>query len=373
MSSFSTTSSPKSLSSFFGEKNVDAPIHTATLLHDDGVKWALDSDKFSQDLEATFEHPPPSTPPRSLTPSSNAASVSLDQKEQDERAQLLFMNSLPSSKHLFFVDRLRAVEHFFQVDFDTKPATTAYFAFNSMTKRLRRVVAQEREALAKSVFTSVASSSLSEKDVEMWRTKLNSHLQAKHYPATTLVMHLGSGRTCTLGELYIHPNRQDLIKDIRETSVKTDLEALDQSLMLDLLSLTEGGDGGDGGSASQQQQQPNMEGKDRTCTIAALILVFNREWSCTNRESVISGFATLDIGALVLHQTRVKSSHLWLSPQISLQSSARETAATDGDSAPDRGIFFESPDMILEAGNSNRQYLEEVVNVSRDSLRKHCA
>jgi len=362
MASFSTTSSPKSLSSFFGEKNVDAP------------KWALESAKFSQDLEDTFEHPPPSTPPRSLTPSSNAASVSLDQKEQDERAQLLFLNSLPSSKHLFFVDRLRAVEHFFQVDFDTKPATTAYFAFNSMTKRLRRVVAQEREALAKSVFTSVASSSLSEKDVEMWRTKLNSHLQAKHYPATTLVMHLGSGRTCTLGELYIHPNRQDLIKDIRETSVKTDLEALDQSLMLDLLSLTEGEDGGDGGSTSQQQQQqPNMEGKDRTCTIAALILVFNREWSCTNRESVISGFATLDIGALVLHQTRVKSSHLWLSPQIPLQSSAREMAATDGDSAPDPGIFFESPDMILEAGNSNRQYLEEVVNVSRDSLRKHCA
>ena len=133
--------------------------------------------------------------------------------------------------------------------------------------------------------------------------------------------------------------------------------------------------------SQQQQQQPQQpqqrhssaEGKDRTSTIAALVLVFDQEWWCANRESVTCGLVTLDIGALVLHQTRVRSSHLWLSPQIPLQSSSREAASTSGDSAPDPGDIFESPDMILE-GNSNSDYLDEVVNITRGALkRRHCA
>ena len=107
---------------------------------------------------------------------------------------------------MFFLDKVRALEHFFQVNFETNSATTAYFAVNSTTQRLRRVVSQDREALSSSVFLA-AEDTADVAEIQKWRQKLGKHLIDKHYPTTTTLVHLGKGRMCTLGELYIHPNR----------------------------------------------------------------------------------------------------------------------------------------------------------------------
>ena len=339
MSSFTTKQAqPKSLSSFL-ETNND----------EDDLKWG-GIDPLSHQA---FDTAAPTTPTRSTA---DAAA--------DSNQQLHFFNNLPSSKHMFFLDKVRALEHFFQVNFETNSATTAYFAVNSTTQRLRRVVSQDREALSSSVFLA-AEDTADVAEIQKWRQKLGKHLIDKHYPTTTTLVHLGKGRMCTLGELYIHPNRQDLIKEIQETVPMNALDALDQSLMLDVLSISEVVAEAE---ATATTTPPVVEGKDRPCSVAALVLIYDAQGCCCNRESILGGLLVPEIGALVLHQTRVSAQHLWLSPSVPLQSMHGAGKEATSSTAPDPGVGLEGPAMILTG--CDLEVFDSVLVEAKGVLRK---
>ena len=338
---------PKSLAAFLGDDE-DAP------------KWAGVVSELGP--EAIL---PPATPPRSTATTFNAT---------EETEQLHFWNNLPPSKHLFFIDKVRPTEHYFQVNFNTSAATSAYFAIHSHTKRLRRVVAQDRDAISKAIFTG-KSTTTNPKESQALKARLVAHLKEKNYPETSTVgvLHLGCGVMCTLGEIYVHPNRQDLIKSVRETSVTSALDALDQSLMLDVLSMGESIESNTVNNSSAASASPaSAQGKDRPCTVAAHVLVFDRNWCCCNQDCITGGMSMPEVGALALHQTGVKSNQLWLNPQVPLQSvdSASSSLSKEGDSAPDPGdTAMETPDMILES-ETKIEYLEAVLKCAADTLKR---
>ena len=91
-------------------------------------------------------------------------------------------------------------------------------------------------------------------DVSAWRTRLEDHLKRKHYPAFSAVEYLGTGHMATLGELYIHSSRADLVREVEQdirnsqkrsggnkdsggsaSSSMSSLDCLDLNLMLDVL------------------------------------------------------------------------------------------------------------------------------------------
>jgi hypothetical protein len=364
---------PKSLAAFLGDEEESTNSSG-------GLKW---SGIVGELGEEAFNSPPR----QENTPNS----ISKTAVDIEAEQQLQFFNNLPSSKHLFFLDKLRAPEHFFQVHFESGSATTAYFAFNSSTKRLRRVVSQERVTLSHSVFRNKDEGKEGMKKIETFRKKLAQHLEEKHYPKTSSIIHLGNGRMCTLGELYIHPNREDLIQEIQETKPDNILDALDQSLMLDVLSISveEGESSSNDGLRSTTT---TMEGKDRPCSIAAIVLLFDEKWYCCNHEGIINGIIEPEVGALALHQTLVSSQHLWISPQVPLQQSNPPSHKEEKNSAdPGDDIdSFISSSLILNSRSQDstvcttdcndgrlvdkneyfNQYLINVLNVARLTLKE---
>ena len=360
---------PKSLAQFLSPEQDDKSHET---------KWGGIVSELGADAFTT----PNTSPTRTSSTTNPTAAV-----DQAHQQQMVFLAELPASKHLFFLDKIRSLEHFFQVHFDTATTnspTAAYFAFNAATKRLRRVVAQDRETLASAVFVQDKPNHQEVQRIQMCRGKLVKHLEDKHYPKTTSVLHLGTGQMCSLAEMFIHPNREDLIKEIQDTTPINALDALDQSLMLDCLSINHAGSESTEATAADAAAS-SVTGKDRPCTVAAFVLIFDEQWCCCNRDSIVDGLLQPETGAMVLHQTNVSSQQLWIKPKVTFASSGGGGSGGGGgggsgsgssgakntfSSAPDPGDADDiaTPDMILNGGHL--EYLENVLNAARNTLQQ---
>ena len=141
--------------------------------------------------------------------------------------------------------------------------------------------------------------------------------------------------------------------------------------MLDVLAISESSEASSSSSSSSNNSSA-ADGKDRPCTVAAHVLIFDQDWCCCNRDSIIDGLSIPEVGALALHQTGVRPNQLWLSPQVSVQSVASSSLSNKGDSsAPDPGDdVLESPEMILEAGSHNIDYLDAILKCSKEVLKR---
>ena len=107
-----------------------------------------------------------------------------------------FRAALPTGRHLFFLDQVRPTEHYFRVVFKlqggnssgTGSSGTAYFAFHGESRRLRRAVNLDRDALSHSCFQNEGEET--SVDVPAWRSRLEDHLKSKHYPEVSSVAFL---------------------------------------------------------------------------------------------------------------------------------------------------------------------------------------
>ena len=341
-----------------------------------------------------------------------------------------FRAALPTGRHLFFLDAVRPIEHFFAVHFVLQKANvgqsnghdigTAFFAFHDTSRRVRRAVNQDRDALTHACFknrmdldaigniSSESSSSRSAMlcNVDAWKARLVDHLESKHYPAVSKIEYVGTGHMATLGELYIHTSREDLVRELRQdisnskkksnSASFSPLERLDLDLMLDVLSIKSCPPADSGVAAAvhtgpcARSSHGNASAHDsfaiseeeaarRPTTIAATVLVFDTDWNIVNGDAIAAGVSDTKIGAVSLEESDARATQLWLDDdRIRAKwggdrdmGLAIGRKASKGPSAPDPGFCgIESDDMVLSSKSGlQRDWCAAVLDVAESTMK----
>ena len=319
--------------------------------------------------------------------------------EQDARlAALNFRASLPTGRHLFFLDSIRPLEHFFAVTFSLSrgEAGNAFFAFNDANRRVRRAVNLDRDALThafKKQEGPTASASCGDVDANAWRLRLEEHLKSKHYPETSAIEYIGTGHMATLGELYIHSSREDLVREVEQdirnskkkgaASLMSSLDSMDLDLMLDVLSIKSSPSNGNAaalGHVSPRDGSADFvsaeEASHRPTTAAATVLVFDSAWNIVNGDAIQAGLSDTSNGAISLEQSGARPTQLWLDDdriraKWGGDANSYRYSASAGPSAPDPGFFgSEAADMVLSSAKGvQRDWCGAVLEVAEYTLK----
>ena len=311
-----------------------------------------------------------------------------------ERSRLqtrAFRASLPTGRHLFFVDGIRELEHYFVVDFELaeQKEGKAFFAFHDKSRRVRRAVNLDRDALSHA-FNEEDESQIEiarqKFDIVSWHNRLELHLKRKHYPSAKKISYIGTGHMANLGELYIHSSREDLVQELRADvknathSSANSLECLDLSLMLDILSIKSPQKDSSSAASTSNIDSRDEEIARRPTTVATLVLVFDTDWNIMNSTAITSGVANSNVAAVSLEQTGAKSSQLWLDDDhicarwggaSESQSSTSTRRPHLGPSAPDPGFYAsEAADMVLSSMNGlQRDWCGAVLQIAESTLK----